>query len=285
MRCGGRRRAIFRARNLAQLLRHGKSFGRKSRRLIRQKYLCFGFSFGLYRRLKRQASLMLLGNVLDRSMPRLFRLGGRAPFQGENHLANFDFLAFFDPNLLDRAAYRRGNLHHGLVGFQFHHRLAFGDSRARGNHQPDKVALIDVFSQLRQSEFSRASCRWQGRGGRSGRGSNFPQAWCFGFRSRGRRFLCRYFRLSLWLGEFNFGPSAIFDREDHLTNLHLLSFFDPDIHHRSGHRRRHLDHSLVGFQFHHGLAFGHAGARRNHQADKVALVNVLTEFRQLEFCH
>ncbi len=144
-------------RNLAQLFGHGKTFGRLNLRLIGQKYLRLGFALGLYRRLNRQASLMLLGNMFDRSVLRFLRLRGSAAFQGEDHLANFDLGAFLDLDFLDRARHRRRNFHHRLVSFQFHHRLAFGNFRARRNHQPHQIALIDVLSQFRQPEFSRAT--------------------------------------------------------------------------------------------------------------------------------
>ena len=78
----------------------------------------------------------------------------RAIFHREDHLADFDLLAFFDPNFLDCAGHRRWNFDDGLVGFQFHHRLAFGDAGARRNHQPHQITLIDVFAEFRKLEFS-----------------------------------------------------------------------------------------------------------------------------------
>ncbi len=84
------------SRNLAQLLRHGKGLGRRRLRLIGQEYLGVSFSLGLNGRLNRQASLVLFGNVLDRNMLRLFRLCRCAALQGEDHLADFYFLAFLD---------------------------------------------------------------------------------------------------------------------------------------------------------------------------------------------
>ena len=77
----------------------------------------------------------------------------RAIFHREDHLADFYFLAFLDPDFLDRASYRRWNFDDGLVGFQLHHRLPFGDARAQRDHQPDQVALVDVFAEFRQLEF------------------------------------------------------------------------------------------------------------------------------------
>ena len=77
----------------------------------------------------------------------------RAIFHREDHLADFYFLTFFDPDFLDRASYGRWNFDDGLVGFQLHHRLPFGDARAQRDHQPDQVALVDVFAEFRQLEF------------------------------------------------------------------------------------------------------------------------------------
>ena len=52
VRRSGNRFTVFSSRNLAQLLRHGKSLGRRGRRLIRRKYLFFGLSLGLDCRLQ-----------------------------------------------------------------------------------------------------------------------------------------------------------------------------------------------------------------------------------------
>ena len=112
---------------------------------------------------------------------------------------------------------------------------------------------------------------------------SFCFCWSGGLRSR--RLLGRGLHRSFRLGRLGLRAHAILDREDHLTDFDLLSFFDANLFYRAGHGRRDFDHRLVSFQFHHWLAFSHVGARRNHQADKIALVNVLAEFRQLEFCH
>ena len=79
VRRGGRGRAMLGPRYLAQLLRHGERFRRRSLRLIRQKHLGFGFSLGLNGRLNRQAGFVLFGNVLDRSMLRLFGCADAPP--------------------------------------------------------------------------------------------------------------------------------------------------------------------------------------------------------------
>ena len=79
-------------------------------------------------------------------MRRGFGLRWRAAFEREDDLANFDLLAFLDFDLFDDAADRRGNLDDGLVGLQFHHRLAFGNLRAGSDHQADEIALVEIFS-------------------------------------------------------------------------------------------------------------------------------------------
>jgi hypothetical protein len=56
---------------------------------------------------------------------------------------------FFDADLVHRPADRGGNFDDRLVGFEFHHRLAFGDARAERNHQAYQIALRYVFAQLR----------------------------------------------------------------------------------------------------------------------------------------
>ena len=82
-----------------------------------------------------------------------FDFRARAIFHGEDHLADFYLLAFFDANFFDRAGHRRWNFDDRLVGFQFHDRLAFGDARAERDHQPDQVALVNVFAEFRKLEF------------------------------------------------------------------------------------------------------------------------------------
>ena len=74
-------------------------------------------------------------------------------------------------------------------------------------------------------------------------------------------------------------------REDDLADFHLVAFFYAYFLHHAAHRRRHFDDGFVGFQFHHGLAFGDFGAGRNHQAHQIALIDVFAKFRKLEFRH
>jgi len=57
--------AMFGARNLAELNRHGKA-RRRCRGLIRRKRLLFGLALGAHRHLKRKASGLLSRNVFDR---------------------------------------------------------------------------------------------------------------------------------------------------------------------------------------------------------------------------
>ena len=275
--------AMFRACHLAQLLRHGKRLGTRSRRLIRQDYLGLGLTLGCYRGLQRQASFVLFGNVFHWTVFQFFRWRGGATLQGENHLANFDLLAFFDPDLFHRAGHRRWNFDHGFFGLQFHHRLSFGNFRAGRNHEPHQVTLVDVFTQFRQSEFGSSSGRLRLRCRKTCRRTRFRRLRrrrCWGLWNGGRRFLgCRFWSGSCGPGGFSFCAGTVFDRENYLTNLDLLSLFNADFFHRTGHRRWNLDHGLVRFQFHHGLAFSNARTRRNHQPHQVALIDVLAEFR------
>ena len=111
-------------------------------------------------------------------------------------------------------------------------------------------------------------------------------------RGRGRRLCCRrgLFRGRLrsrrfGLGSLRFRARPVFHGEDHLADFYFLPFFDANFLDRAADRRWNLDHRLVGFQFHDGLAFGDARTERDHQPDQVALVNVFAEFRKLEFCH
>ena len=92
------------------------------------------------------------------------------PFQRENHLANFNLLAFFHFDVLHHSGDRRGNLDDSFVGFQFHYRLAFGNLRARRNHQAHQIALRDVLAEFGKLEFagSRMALR---RGGALRRGA------------------------------------------------------------------------------------------------------------------
>src|SRR5438445_5093395 len=78
----------------------------------------------------------------------------------EDDLADFDFLAFFYPNVFYRAAYGRGNLDNGFVGFEFHHWLAFGDACARRDHETHEVALFDVLAEFGKFEFDH--CKFPG---------------------------------------------------------------------------------------------------------------------------
>ena len=72
-------------------------------------------------------------------------------------------------------------------------------------------------------------------------------------------------------------------REDHLSNFDLLALFHADLLHRPAHRRRHLDHRLVGFQLHDRLARVHFGSRLYHQAHEIALRNIFSQLRKFEF--
>src|SRR5947199_10280532 len=70
---------------------------------------------------------MLAGNVFDGSV--LHRLGLQcdATFERKDDLSDFDLLALLYSNFLHYSAHARWNLHHSLVGFEFHDWLAFGN--------------------------------------------------------------------------------------------------------------------------------------------------------------
>src|SRR5271165_32629 len=82
---------------------------------------------------------------------------------------------------------------------------------------------------------------------------------------------------------FGLRGGSAFEREDYLSNFDLLAFFYFDFFNDAADRRRHFDHSLVGLEFHHRLAFGNFGAGRDHQANQIALGDVFSEFGEFEF--
>ena len=111
-----------------------------------------------------------------RCVTRGFGLRGGSAFQREDHLSDFDLLAFFYFDFFDDAADRRRNFDHGFVGFEFHDRLAFGNFRAGRDHQPHQIALGDVLSEFGELEFAgaggdRNSCGSAGRYGAGGDGA------------------------------------------------------------------------------------------------------------------
>ena len=134
--------------------------------LIGRKGLFFGLSLGANRCLKRQACSVLSGDMFDRSVAgaRSLCLSRGSAFQSEDHLSNFDLLAFFYLDLFDNPADRRRHFDHGLVRFQLHHRLPFGNLGAGGDHQTHQIALRNVFSEFGEFEFA-----GPGPGGRRGR--------------------------------------------------------------------------------------------------------------------
>ena len=128
VRRGGNGLTMFGAGNFAQLRRHGEH-GRGLLRLVGRQRLFFGFAFGANRGLKCEARAVLSGNVFDRERCGSTGFGWCwcSAFEREDHLSDFDLLAFFYFNVFDDAADRRRNFDHGFVGFQFHDRLAFGN--------------------------------------------------------------------------------------------------------------------------------------------------------------
>ena len=153
VRRGGNGLAMFGACNFAQLRRHGEG-RRGGLRLVGRQRLFFGFAFGANRGLKCEARAVLSGDVFDGGVA---RAGGRwssgSAFEREDDLSDFYLFAFFDFYFFDHAADRRWNFDDGLVGFQFHHRLAFGNFRAGSDHEADEIALRNVFAEFGESEF------------------------------------------------------------------------------------------------------------------------------------
>jgi hypothetical protein len=284
------------AGDFAKLHRHREGL-RRGLRLIGRKGLFFGFSLGADRGLKSETGSMLSRDMFDRSGARAsgFRLRWRRTFKGENHLPDSDLLALFDFDFFDHAAHGRGDFDDRFVGFEFHHRLAFGNFRAGRNHEAHEIALRDVFTELGKLEFARGGrshrrrClrdrRWQLRGWFCMPGSIGAR------RTRGgriltddwREFSAASFSRSGFLRRSRIVLVGAVDGENHLPDFDFVPFFDANFLHRTAHRRRHFDDRLVGFQFHHGLAGTDAGARGDHQAHQVALLDVFSKFGKFEF--
>jgi len=77
-------------------------------RLIRRERLFFGLALGANGGLKRETRSVLSGNVFDRSVADALGFGLRrsSAFEREDHLPDFDLLAFFYFDLFDNAAHR-----------------------------------------------------------------------------------------------------------------------------------------------------------------------------------
>src|SRR5438128_4744585 len=102
---------------------------------------------------------MLAGNVFDGSVLRRLRLQCAATFERKDDLSDFDLLALLYSNFLHYSAHARWNLHHSLVGFEFHDWLAFGNLSAGRDHQADEIGGFDVLAEFRKSEFCGSSVR------------------------------------------------------------------------------------------------------------------------------
>ena len=142
--------------NLAQLRGHGKR-GWARLRLIGRQSLFFGFSLGANGGLEGEARAGLSGDVLYGLAGRLCGFGLRraSALQGEDHLADFDLLAFLYLYFVDDSADRGRNLDDGFVGFEFHHGLAFGNFGAGRDHQANEIALRNIFAKFLQAKFAR----------------------------------------------------------------------------------------------------------------------------------
>ncbi len=203
------------------------------------------------------------------------RLRRGRTFEREDNVANFNLVALLYLDFFDHSADRGRNFDHRFIGFKFHHRLAFGDFDARRNHEPDEIALGDVLSEFGKFEF-------RGCGRRSAALSLDGGCWvfdraCFCGRSCRSSLLC--FEFLRWRGRPRYTTRAVLEGEDDLANFDLLAFFDANLFHNAAHGGGYFDDRFVGFEFHHGLALRDGRAGRNHQTDKIALVDVFAEFR------
>ena len=108
-------------------------------------------SLGGFDRCGLRGGLRFWRGGLRGRLGRGFRSG--SIFDGEDYLADFDLVAFFDANFLHGSGHGRRYFEDGFVGFEFHDRLAGADRRARGDHEAHEVALFDIFSQLGEFEF------------------------------------------------------------------------------------------------------------------------------------
>ena len=79
--------------------------------------------------------------------------GTRAIFEGEDDLADFEFVAFFYTNLFYVPVTEEGHFDDRFVGLKFHHGLAFGDAGAGRDHQSHQVTAFDIFAQLGKFKF------------------------------------------------------------------------------------------------------------------------------------
>src|ERR1700676_400784 len=82
-----------------------------------------------------------------------------------------------------------------------------------------------------------------------------------------------YRRLFDWLRLMS--RCALFQREDHLADLYLLTLLYPHFFHNSANRRRNFDHGFVRFKLHHWLAFRNFVASGDHKANQISLMDVL----------
>src|SRR2546421_629273 len=78
-------------------------------------------------------------------------------------------------------------------------------------------------------------------------------------------------------------------RRNHQPNeiplMNVFALLDQNFFDSAANRRGHFDYCFIGLEFHHGLAFGNARSRRDHQSDEIALMNVFSEFWKLKFGH
>ena len=120
--------------------------------LVGRQRLFFGSSFRLHCRLKGLAFVFV--RFVGARWLLCLRSGSCPGFKREYELPDFDFFSLRYQNVFHNSAQRRWDLHHGLVGLNFHDGLAFGDLCAWGNHQANQIALMHVLAEFRQLEFS-----------------------------------------------------------------------------------------------------------------------------------
>ena len=90
-------------------------------------------------------------------------------------------------------------------------------------------------------------------------------------------------RRSLWAPWLGARLSAPRQRKNDLSDLNFLSFLDLHLFYRAANRRRNFHYRFLSFELHHRLAFRNFHAGTDHEPDQISLINVLAQFRQLEF--
>ena len=77
---------------------------------------------------------------------------GRRSSEREDDLPNLELVTFFDTDLFHDAANRGRHFDDSLISFEFQHRLAFRHFRSGRDHEPDEVALFNIFPKFRETK-------------------------------------------------------------------------------------------------------------------------------------